>query len=230
MRPSFVLEEDDGDAASLRGHEHPAALLALADVDLADRRGELVGAEGLDQELACAGEHRAPQVVGLALHGHHDDRRARQLRRDPLGRRDAVHAGHVDVHEQDVGVEPRRHLERLFARGGRAHDLDVGLEGQQLGEMLARLGDVVDDDDPDLLGHERFPSPVAPLAGGSEPQGTARCAACPRARRYRSPYERARAGWAAAVRAARMGDVKAGSVCAVTTVTECYGRPQVAST
>ena len=38
---------------------------------------------------------------------------------------------------------------RLQAGGGDGDDLDVGLEREQLGEVLTRLGDIVDDDDPD---------------------------------------------------------------------------------
>ena len=49
-----------------------AHLLEL--VDVADRVDQLVGGEGLHQELARPGEHRAAQVVLLALDGHHDDR------------------------------------------------------------------------------------------------------------------------------------------------------------
>ena len=52
---------------------HAALLVALAGVDLADRRRQLVAAERLDQELAGAGQHRAAEVVRLALDGHHDD-------------------------------------------------------------------------------------------------------------------------------------------------------------
>ena len=37
-------------------------------------------------------------------------------------------------------------------------DLDVRLEPEQLGEVLAGLGDVVDDDDADLVCHERVGS------------------------------------------------------------------------
>ena len=60
---------------------HPALLLLLARVDLADRGGELVAAERLDEELARAGEHRPAEVVRLALDRHHHDRGGRDLRR-----------------------------------------------------------------------------------------------------------------------------------------------------
>ena len=49
-------------------------------VDLADRGGELVAAERLDEELARAGQHRAAEVVRLALDRHHDDRGRRDAR------------------------------------------------------------------------------------------------------------------------------------------------------
>ena len=55
-------------------------LVLLAGPDLADRRRELVGAERLHEELAGAGEHRAAEVVRLALDGHHDHGGGRHLR------------------------------------------------------------------------------------------------------------------------------------------------------
>ena len=45
------------------------------------------------------------------------------------------------------------HLERLAAGVGRADDLDVALEAEQLREVVARLGDVVDDEDLDRVCH-----------------------------------------------------------------------------
>ena len=80
----------------------PARLVALASADLADRGGQLVAAERLDQELARAGEHRAAQVVGLALDGHHHDRCVGHAATELLGRGDAVHVRHVDVHQHDI--------------------------------------------------------------------------------------------------------------------------------
>ena len=101
------------------GDRHPALLVALASADLADRGGQLVAAERLDQELARAGEHRAAQVVGLALDGHHHDCRAGDDRRELLGRGDAVHVRHVDVHQHDVRDESSGHLQCLATgRGG----------------------------------------------------------------------------------------------------------------
>ena len=54
-----------------------SASRALGVLDLSDRRGQLVAAERLDQELAGSGQHRAAEVVRLALDGHHHDRRRR---------------------------------------------------------------------------------------------------------------------------------------------------------
>ena len=115
------------------GHDRGAVgLVLLAGIDLADRGRQLVTAEGLDQELARPGQHRAAQVVGLALNRHHHHRRGRYLRRETFGRRDAVHVGHVDVHEDDIGHQTRRLLDRLRTRRCRPDDLDVGLEPEQL--------------------------------------------------------------------------------------------------
>ena len=136
-------------------HRHPRHLLALAGEDLADRRGQLVAAERLDQELARAGQHRAAEVVRLALDRHHDHGGGRDGSRQLLGRRDAVHVRHVDVHQDDVRLERHRELQGLDAGRGCTHHVDVTLEAEQLREVVARLRDVVDDQDTDLFGHLR---------------------------------------------------------------------------
>ena len=92
-----------------RRGRHPAGLVALAGVDLSDRGGQLVAAERLDQELARAGQHRAAEVVRLALDRHHHDRRGRGGPSQLLGRGDAVHVRHVDVHQDDIRGEACRH-------------------------------------------------------------------------------------------------------------------------
>ena len=118
--PEPVVATGDG--------RHAARLVALAGVDLADRGGQLVAAERLDEELARAGQHGAAEVVGLALDGHHDHGGRRERRGHLLGGGDAVHVRHVDVHQDDVGVQLGRHLERLAAGRRRADHVDVALE------------------------------------------------------------------------------------------------------
>ena len=44
-------------------------------------------------------------------------------------------------------------LEGFDAGRGRTHDVDVALEAEELREVVARLRDVVDDQDTDLVGH-----------------------------------------------------------------------------
>ena len=160
--PPFGLKTADNGGglaalvARLRGRGHrrvSAELVLLARPDLADRGRQLVGAERLDQELPCAGEHRAAQVVRLALDGHHDHGGGRDVRGELLGRGDPVHAGHVDVHQDDVRPKLRRHLDRLGATGGSPDDLDVALEAEQLRQVIPGLRDVVDDQDLDAIGH-----------------------------------------------------------------------------
>ena len=136
------------------GDRHPALLLALAGVDLADRGGELVAAERLDEELARAGEHRAAEVVGLALDRHHHDGGGRDGPGQLLGGGDAVHVRHVDVHQDDVGRQRAGQADRLAAGRRGADHVDVALEAKQLREVVARLRDVVDDQDADLVGHQ----------------------------------------------------------------------------
>ena len=98
----------------------PLHLLDL--VDVADGVHELIGGERLHQEFARAGEHRAPEVVLLALDAHHDDRRAGDGVRDDLGRGDPVHARHVDVHEDHIGALALGQLDGLLAAFGRGRD------------------------------------------------------------------------------------------------------------
>src|SRR6266511_337920 len=102
--------------------------------------------------LARSREHRAAEVILLALDAHHDDRRPRDGVRDDLGRGDAVHVGHVDVHEDRVGVPLLGHRDGLLARGRAADHLEVGFEPDELREVLARIRDVVDDEDAYLRG------------------------------------------------------------------------------
>ncbi len=136
-----------------RHDRHPALLVALASADLADRGGQLVAAERLDQELAGPGQHRAAEVVRLALDRHHHDGGARDGRRELLGGGDAVHVRHVDVHQDDVRVQPGGHLQRLAAGRRGADHVDVALEAKQLRQVIAGLWDVIDDEDTDLVGH-----------------------------------------------------------------------------
>ena len=142
--------------AAGRGHRRdgePALLVTFPCAHLPDRGGELVAAEWLDQELARAGQHRAAQVVGFALDRHHDHRGARSGRGHLFRGGDAVHVRHVDVHQDDIRVQPNGHLEGLATGRRRADHVDVALEAQELREVIAGLGDVVDDEDADLIGH-----------------------------------------------------------------------------
>ena len=135
-----------------------------------------------------------------------------KLGRDALGRGDAVHARHVDIHEEDVRGQPRGHLERFLARGSRPDDLDVGLEREQLGEMLARLGDIVDDDDANLLGHHVLLSSGMTHAGVPAPESTPGWMTGPPAHWVGPRRRRTRRAWVTGVPTARVGNVKAGSV------------------
>src|SRR4029079_7462291 len=57
-----------GTAGGDRRGRDAALLVPLTRAHLADRRGQLVTAERLDEEFASSGEHRAAEVVRLALH------------------------------------------------------------------------------------------------------------------------------------------------------------------
>ena len=156
------------DAGRRHRRDRDAALLvALARADLADRGGQLVAAERLDQELACAGEHRAAEVVGLALDGHHHDCGAGHDRGELLGRGDAVHVRHVDVHQDDVRDQSSGHLQGFATGRGGADHVDVAFEAQELRQVIAGLGDVVDDEDADLVGHFGLRGSFCSLSVGS---------------------------------------------------------------
>jgi hypothetical protein len=101
-----------------RDRGHPAELLLLARVDLADRGGQLVAAERLDEELAGSRQHRPTKVVRLTLDRHHHDGGRRHLRRELLRRGDAVHVRHVDVHQDDVRHQLPGKRQRLGAGRG----------------------------------------------------------------------------------------------------------------
>jgi hypothetical protein len=136
-------------------------------VDVADGRRQLVAAEGLDQELASAGQHRPAEIVRLALHGHHHDRRGRDCASELLRGRDAIHVRHVDVHEDDVRCQGAGQADRLAAGGRGADHVDVTLEAKELREVVPGLRDVIDDQDADLVGHQMGLAfvPVVVMAG-----------------------------------------------------------------
>ena len=141
-----------------------ALLLALAGVDLADRGGQLVAAERLDQELAGAGEHRAAQVVGLALDGHHHDR--------GVGRRSADSCSVAAMPSMPgmlMSIRTTSGLSRRPSRGPRARTRPTPTTSMSLSkpssfvEVVARLGDVVDDEDTDLVGHLALVGPCGAM-------------------------------------------------------------------
>ena len=71
-----------------------------------------------------------------------------------LGRGDPVHVRHVDVHEDDIGCQSAGDLDRFGSGRRRADHLDVALETEKLGQVVACLGDVVNDEDSDPVGHD----------------------------------------------------------------------------
>ena len=146
----------DRRSRGIPGGLHLLAPNELALVDALDRGRELVGAERLDEELARAGQHGALQVLGLTMDAHHDHGAVRQPLGDDLRSGDAVHARHVDVHDDDVRAHLHRQLDRFLSAAGRASHVDLALRAEEARQVVARLGDVVDDEE---LDHAR--SPVA---------------------------------------------------------------------
>jgi len=144
-----LLHKPAGTVTTARDPQGRPTVVEL--VDVPDGVDELVGGERLHQELARAGEHRAAEVVLLALDAHHDDRRLGDGVRDDLRRRDPVHVGHVDVHEDHVRPVLLGHVDGFLPAAGGSGDLHVGLEPDQLREVLSRVGDVVDNEDADLF-------------------------------------------------------------------------------
>src|SRR5439155_1093588 len=85
-------EREDAPAAGFRRLDRLRRRRAVGSAALGDasqRDHELVGAKGLDEELARASEHRTAQRLSLVVDGHHHDLRARALVADQLGGRDA---------------------------------------------------------------------------------------------------------------------------------------------
>ena len=112
-----------------------------------DARAQLALGEGLLEvvdgaEIEAADLHR---VVAVA--GHEDDRDVarRGVGAEPLERLEPVEPRHEEVHQHDVGVLRAREVDRLLAVRGE-EDLVLGLE--HLGEHLARVGLVVDHEQP----------------------------------------------------------------------------------
>jgi len=78
---------------------------------------------------------------------------ARHLGRELFGGFDPIHVRHIDVHQDDVGLECDRELDGVPARLRQTYDLDVTFEAKQPRQVIAGLGDVVDDEDADLVCH-----------------------------------------------------------------------------
>ena len=55
------------------------------------------------------------------------------------------------MRNNDVGLDLRGYVERFGAAGSSADELHVRLEREQLGDVIARLGDVVDDEYADAV-------------------------------------------------------------------------------
>ena len=73
----------------------------------------------------------------------------RQTLGDDLRGGNAIHARHVDVHDDDVGTHVHRDLDRFLAGAGRAGHVDLALQPEEPRQVVARLRDVVDDEDLD---------------------------------------------------------------------------------
>ena len=83
--------------------------------------------------------------------GRHQDDRDRPLPVDLRGGVDAVHVGHLDVGDDQVGLDVPALLDQLAAVLGHGDDL-VAQAGQDLLEVVAHVGLVVGDGDPQRSG------------------------------------------------------------------------------
>src|SRR5215217_3632800 len=79
---------------------------------------------------------RFEQVVGVFVHGHHEDANLGVSLLDLLCSRQAVHDMHPNVHEDQIRPETRAQQERLPSVGRLANDLHVGLVGERVLEAL----------------------------------------------------------------------------------------------
>src|SRR3954451_17584760 len=137
----------------LRGHRRADQRLALHHG--ADRVGDLLDGDLLQQVAGGAGLDRLVEIVLLVGDGQHEDLHRRHRLGQPPGGLDAADPGHADVHQQDVGSELLGLGDGVLAVLRLADDVDAVLELQDLDETPPEEGVIVDDQDADRLARGR---------------------------------------------------------------------------
>ena len=120
--------------------------------DAADRVGDLLDRDLLQQVAAGARLDRVVEVALLVADREHQDLAVRKQLLDLARRLDAGSLRHADVHEHDVGHGLLRPLDGLGAVGGLADELDVGFLLQHHLEPAPEQRVIVDHHHPELLG------------------------------------------------------------------------------
>src|SRR5918996_1239356 len=129
----------------LRGHRRRDTRVALD--DRADRVGDLVGGDLLQEVPGRAGLDRVVQVRFLVAVRQDEDLHVREMFLDLLRRLDARTPRHPHVHQHDVRHQLGSALDRLVPVVGLADHLDVGLSPEDHLQASAEQGMIVGDQD-----------------------------------------------------------------------------------
>src|SRR3954454_17885852 len=131
----------------LRGHRRADQRLALHHG--ADRVGDLLDGDLLQQVAGGAGLDRLVEIVLLVGDGQHEDLHRRHRLGQPAGGLDAADARHAHIHEQHVRRVQLGLGDGVLAVLGLADDLDALLELEDLDQASSEEGVVIDDEHAD---------------------------------------------------------------------------------
>jgi hypothetical protein len=143
----------------------------LAAVDGANRVGELVKRDVLEQVAARTGADRLEEILFLVADRQHHDLGGRGDLFHLAGGLDAGDLRHPDVHEHDVGGDLAGDLHGLRAVGGLADKLKAGFPLQDHLKSPAEKGMVIRDQHPDRVGSRNRIGSRNGIAAGSQRSG-----------------------------------------------------------
>ena len=134
-----LLERLDNFPRDVAAHRRAARL------DLLDGRQQFRWRRLLEHVARRAGRERVEDVLGVLIHGEHDELRAGQLRLEPPHAFHAVHARQVDVHQNHFGKDLGKLLQRLLRAAVPAHAFESRRAVNQLRQAAPDLRVVLDD-------------------------------------------------------------------------------------